>query len=121
MKKTYYDSHRTISGAGRIGWTMVPLLADGTIDSSKPVIYAAGATTQAECLAMVGGAGKTTFKQETTSERGTIISYKYGSVVALDVDTSKAGGTRSERLAALLAADNAPLAKVEGKLAKAGK
>ncbi len=104
MSKTIYDSHKTVSASGRLGWTMVPLLADGTIDSTKATIYTAGATSQAECLAMIGGAGKTTFKQESTNERGTMVSYRYGSVVALDVDTAQGtAGTRAERAAAAFA------------------
>ena len=99
MKKTIYDSHKTVSATGRIGWTMVPLLEDGTQDTSKATIYCAGATSQAECLAMIAGAGKTSFKQESTNERGTIISYRYGTTVALDLNTT-AGGTRAEAAAA---------------------
>jgi len=119
MKKTYYDSHKTVSASGRIGWTMVPLLEDGTIDTTKATIYCAGATSQAECLAMIGGAGKTTFKNETVSDRGTMVSYRYGSVVALDLDTSAKGSTRAERLAELLKAETPSAeAKLTGKLNK---
>lgn len=111
MAKTIYDSKKTVSKAGRIGWSMTPILADGNIDTTKPVVYCAGATSQAEALSMIAGAGKTSFKAESVTETGTFISYRYGSVVTLDINLEAKGSTRAEKAAAIYALEASQPAK----------